>query len=187
MQSLMATKPNTMSPLTMTLAPQYGKRGTWSSQLRMAFAVPPKAFTETDNDVEVEMDLEQDQADSPNESGVTEISRPTSLRAMDRLVQDLLASQKNLEDEKRKADAKDAEIARLREEVSQLQQRDCNDCEQMKELRRLLAFHKTNGEQVSSKFRELQAANRGLQAQLQATKSALEEQMALISGLGGFA
>lgn len=147
--------------------------------------MPPKSFTETDDDLEI--DLEQGEADSPNESGVTEKLRITGLRAMDRLVQDLLASQKSLEDEKRKAEDKDAEIARLKEEVAQLQQRDCQDCKEVEELRRLLAFYKANGEQVSREFRDLQATNRSLQTQLQATETALEEQMSLLSGLGGSA
>ncbi|PTB67010.1 hypothetical protein BBK36DRAFT_1158957 [Trichoderma citrinoviride] len=169
----MATKPNNMPNwMMMALAPQYGNRGTWSSQLRTANVMPPKASTETIEDMEI--DLEEDESDTSVEPGITGKSNIVPLQAMDKLVQDLLASQQNLEDEKRKAEDKDAEIARLKEEAAQLQQRDHKDCEETNEMRRLLAFHIKNEEQLSRRLRDLQAVNEGLQAQLQATEMALE-------------
>ncbi|KAL6873090.1 hypothetical protein J3F83DRAFT_732012 [Trichoderma novae-zelandiae] len=133
---------------------------------------------------EIKVKLEPIEVPLTLESLTTEKPREAALDGMDRLVQDLLASRKHLKDEKSKAEDKDAEIARLKEEMAQLRQRDCEEREEVKELRRLLAFHQRNGEQVSRKFRDLQAANKGLQTQLQAAEMALEEQTALLAGPG---
>ncbi|KAL6817057.1 hypothetical protein J3E69DRAFT_358294 [Trichoderma sp. SZMC 28015] len=130
---------------------------------------------------------------------------------MDRLVRDLLASRKSLEDEKRKSADKDADIAQLKQEVADLQGKaraggqkheaaqeegwhfwgfdkasvlSSSNCEEVNELRQLLAFHKSNGEQVSKKLRDLQTTNKDLEAQLQVAETALQEQMSLLSGLG---
>jgi uncharacterized coiled-coil DUF342 family protein len=131
-----------------------------------------------------------------------------SLRGADRLVQDLLAARTRLEEEKEKVTEKDAEIARLREKVAQLldeahDHRQKSSAagtkalqvgrvnvlqpaldEELNELRRVLAFHKTNGERVSRQYQDLQVTNKDLQDSLQATEKILKEQAALISGLG---
>ncbi|OTA06026.1 hypothetical protein A9Z42_0067430 [Trichoderma parareesei] len=179
----MDAKPNIMPTMAMKLAPQYGSRGTCSSQFVASYAMPFNAYTKTNSDLEFE--LEQDETTGMrNKAGVTENTQNAGLHAMDRLVQDLLASQKGLEDEKRKAEQKDAEIARLKGEMGQLQQRECvEDAEQVKELRRLLAFHIKNEEQLARRFRDLQAVNKDLEAQLQAAETALEERNRLFSSL----
>ncbi|PTB54103.1 hypothetical protein M431DRAFT_509108 [Trichoderma harzianum CBS 226.95] len=127
---------------------------------------------------------------------------------MDRLVQDLIAARKSLEDEKKKTKDKDAQIAQLKQEVAYLRNKAREggrkheaagaevwklerasvlasaSSEEVNELQRLLAFHKTNGEQVSRQLRDLQATNKDLETQLQATETVLREQMSLLSGLG---
>ncbi|KAL6904370.1 hypothetical protein GGI43DRAFT_400215 [Trichoderma evansii] len=150
------------------------------------------------------------------EMAVAQKPRDVSLHGVDRLVQDLLATQTLLEDEKRKVAEKDAEIARLEEQISRILDKGYTQLlgrtnehgqksnttetkahqpepinvlqlapdEEVNKLRRLLAFHKTNGEGVSRQCQELQATNKELQASLQATEKALEEQVALVSGLG---
>lgn len=142
------------------------------------------------------------------ETAVVQKPRDVSLHGADRLVQDLLSARRRLEEEKGKAAEKDAEIAQLREKVAQLlneahdhgqrsntavtkaQQVERINIlqpaldEDVNELRRLLAFHKTNGERVSRQCQDLQAINKDLQVSLQATEKVLEEQTALISGLG---
>ncbi|KAL7786206.1 hypothetical protein V8C37DRAFT_419627 [Trichoderma ceciliae] len=153
------------------------------------------------NDVE-----ERTSSHLPYEMAVVERPRDAGLHGIDRLVQDLLASHKSLEDEKRKVVERDAEIAQLKEKMAHLEagedgqkpetagvqmqelelmsaMQSTHDGE-VNELRRLLTFHKTNGEQVSRQFRDLQATNRDLQVSLQATEKALEEQASLLSGLG---
>lgn len=141
------------------------------------------------------------------EMGVPEKPRDVGLNGMDRLVQDLLASQKSLEEEKTKVADRDAEIARLKEEVAHLLDRAREDGqkretaevevrelermsallsvhdEEINELRRLLAFHKTNGGQVSRKFRDLQAINKDLQVQLQVVEMTLGDQVPVQSGV----
>lgn len=131
-----------------------------------------------------------------------------SLRGADRLVQDLLVARARLEEEKEKVAEKDAEIAKLREKLAQLVDEDHDHRqrsitavtkeqqverisvlqpaldEEVNELRRLLEFHKSNGERVSRQCQDLQATNKDLQVSLQATEKILEEQTALISGLG---
>ncbi|KAH0491272.1 hypothetical protein TgHK011_002709 [Trichoderma gracile] len=121
-----------------------------------------------------EISLEPVKAARSLETLTTRKPRDAAFDEMNRLVQDLLASRKELEDERRKTADKDTEIAQLREEVAQLQQMDHKDCEEASELRRLLAFHIRNGEQLSRRFRDLQAVNKGLEAQLQAAETALE-------------
>lgn len=144
----------------------------------------------------------------PWETAVVQKPRDVSLHGTDRLVQDLLAARTRLDEEKRKVAEKDAEIAHLHEKVAQLldeahEHRQKTITAETKaqqvgginvlqpaldgdvnELRRLLAFHKTNGERVSRQCQDLQAVNRDLQVSLQAAEKALEEQAALISGLG---
>lgn len=130
-----------------------------------------------------------------------------SLRGADRLVQDLLVARARLEEEKEKVANKDAEIAQLCKKLAQLdedhdhRQRSITAVtkeqqverisvlqpaldEEVNELRRLLEFHKSNGERVSRQCQDLQATNKDLQFSLQATEKILEEQKALISGLG---
>lgn len=130
------------------------------------------------------------------------------LRGADRLVQDLLVAQARLEEEKKKVAEKDAEIAKLNERLAQSvdeahghrqgsvtaatkeQQIERISVlqpaldEEVNELRRLLEFHKSNGERVSRQCQDLQATNKDLQVSLQATEKILEEQTALISGMG---
>ncbi|KAL7925148.1 hypothetical protein ACQKWADRAFT_285188 [Trichoderma austrokoningii] len=146
--------------------------------------------------------------DSQWETAVVHKPRDANFHGADRLVQDLLAARTHLEEEKKKVAEKDAEIARLHEQVAQLAD-EAHDHrqktstavaktqqierytalqpaldEEVNELRRLLAFHKTNGERVSRQCQDLQAANKDLQVELQAAEKVLEEQTALISGLG---
>lgn len=130
------------------------------------------------------------------------------LRGADRLVQDLLVAQARLEEEREKVAQKDAEIAKLREKLAQSvdethghrqgsmtavtkeQQIERTSAlqlaldEEVNQLRRLLEFHKTNGERVSRQCQDLQVINKDLQVSLQATEKIIEEQTALISGLG---
>jgi chromosome segregation ATPase len=144
----------------------------------------------------------------PYEMTASEKPRDVGLHGIDKLVQDLMASQKNLEGEKGKVAERDAEITRLQEKVAQLmdearedgRKRDSTEAkvqelermsalhsahdEEVNELRRLLAFHQTNGERVSRQYRDLQATNKELQASLQATNKAIDEQISLISSLG---
>lgn len=145
---------------------------------------------------------------SPWAAAVVQKPRDVSLHKADRLVQDLLAAQTSLDEEKRKVAERDAEIAQLHEKVAQLldeahelrQKSDTAETkaqqaqrisllqpaldEDVNELRRLLSFHKTNGERMSRQCQDLQAMNKDLQVSLQATKKAVGEQAALISGLG---
>ncbi|KAM0511187.1 hypothetical protein ACHAPE_010138 [Trichoderma viride] len=154
--------------------------------------------------------LEEDETNpfhSHWETAVAQKSRD-SLRGADRLVQDLLATRARLEEEKGKVAEKDAQIAQMNEKLGQLvdkyhghlqnsnmevakeQQLERIGAlqpaldEEVNELRRLLEFHKMNGERVSRQCQDLQAANKDLQVSLQATEKILEEQTALISGLG---
>ncbi|KAK1241431.1 hypothetical protein MKX08_001405 [Trichoderma sp. CBMAI-0020] len=114
-----------------------------------------------------------------------------SLRGADRLVQDLLLARARLEEEKEKVARKDAEIAKLHEKLAVTKEQQVERMsalpaldEEVNELRRLLEFHKSNGERVSRQCQDLQATNKDLQVSLQATEKILEEQTALISGLG---
>lgn len=165
--------------------------------------------TATGTHDDVEAKLEQINARLPQ--GMDSETQNAVIYRMDRLVRDLLASRKNLEDEKRKAADKDAEIAQLKQEVAYLGDKahaggqkheaaetdewdfwgfkkasvsSSANCEEVNELRQLLAFHKTNGEQVSKKLRDLQTTNKDLEAQLHVAETALQEQMSLLSGLG---
>ncbi|UKZ79632.1 hypothetical protein TrVFT333_007392 [Trichoderma virens FT-333] len=159
---------------------------------------------ETHDDVE----FNPEQTNSRLSQGMDLETTDAVVYRMDRLVQDLLASRKDLENEKRKTTDKDVEIAQLKQEVAHLldraheegQKREAAEaemrelgrmsvvssvnCEEVDELRRLLVFHKTNGEQLSRKLRDLQATYKDLEAQLQVTEMALQEQMSLVSGLG---
>ncbi|KAM0462973.1 hypothetical protein ACHAPV_003098 [Trichoderma viride] len=131
-----------------------------------------------------------------------------SLRGADRLVQDLLVARARLEEEKEKVAKKDAEIAELCKMLARLVDEDHDHRqrsitavtkeqqverisvlqpaldEEVNELRRLLEFHKSNGERVSRQCQDLQATNKDLQVSLQKTEKILEEQMALVTGLG---
>lgn len=162
--------------------------------------------TTTDALDNVETNLEQTNARLPQ--GMDSETQNAVVYRMDRLVRDLLASRKSLEDEKRKTADQDAEIAQLKQEVAYLQDKaraggqkheaaevevweleqesvlSPANCEEVNELRQLLAFHKTNGQQVSKKLRDLQTTNKDLEAQLQVAETALQEQMSLLSGLG---
>lgn len=154
-----------------------------------------------------ETEWEQTSTRLAYETEVAEKPRDDGLHGIDKLVHDLLATHKSLEEEKRKVAERDAEIARLKERVAHLleearedmQKRETAETkaqelermselqskhdEEVNELRRLLAFHKTNGEQVSRQCRELQATNKGLQVSLKANEMMRQEQAALLSGL----
>ncbi|KAL5092308.1 hypothetical protein Trisim1_001568 [Trichoderma cf. simile WF8] len=174
----------------------------------MAMEIAPQQTSVGTHD-DVEAKLEQTNARLPQ--GMDSETQNAVVYRMDRLVRDLLASRKSLEDEKRKAADKDAEIAQLKQEVASLRDKararrqkheaareegwyfwgfdkasvlSSSNCEEVNELRQLLAFHKTNGEQVSKKLRDLQTTNKDLEAQLQVAETALQEQMSLLSGLG---
>ncbi|KAK4085326.1 uncharacterized protein Triagg1_316 [Trichoderma aggressivum f. europaeum] len=160
--------------------------------------------TGTHDDAEAKLE----QTDARLSQGMDMETQDAVVFRMDRLVQDLIASRKSLEDEKRKAADKDAEIAQLKREVTYLRNKAREggrkheaaesevwvlerasvlasaSSEEVNELQRLLAFHKTNGEQVSRRLRDLQATNKDIQTQLQATEAVLREQMSLLSGLG---
>ncbi|KAM0258383.1 hypothetical protein ACHAQJ_003858 [Trichoderma viride] len=177
------------------------------------FAIHPRRGTPSAQTIEAmvkEPSYMEERTDfrPPYEMTVAEKPREAGLHGLDRLVQDLRISQMSLEDEKRKVTEKDAEITRLQEKVAQLldeareggRERDSAEIkiqelermsvlqpahdEELNELRRLLAFHQTNGERVSRQCQDLRAINKDLEVSLQATKKALEEQASLISGLG---
>lgn len=163
-----------------------------------------RSTTDTLDNVEAN----SDQTNTGPPQGMDLDTQDAVVYRMDRLVRDLIASRKSLEDEKRKATDKDAEIAQLKQEVAYLRDKaregsqkqeaagsevwelgqasvlSSANCEEVNELRRLLAFHKTNGEQVTRKLRDLQTTNKDLEAQLQVAETALQEQMSLLSGLG---
>ncbi|QYT02396.1 hypothetical protein H0G86_009399 [Trichoderma simmonsii] len=194
--------------MAMEIAPQQTSVGKWiPPHLRTPHTMSVQTATGTHDDVEAK--LEQTNARLPQ--GMDSETQNAVVYRMDRLVRDLLASRKSLEDEKRKAADKDAEIAQLKQEVAYLRDKaraggqkheaaeadewdfwgfkkasvlSSANCEEVNELRRLLAFHKTNGEQVSKKLRDLQTTNKDLEAQLQVAETALQEQMSLLSGLG---
>ncbi|KAM6486146.1 hypothetical protein HDV62DRAFT_353240 [Trichoderma sp. SZMC 28011] len=191
--------------MAMEIVPQQTSVGKWiPPHLRTPHTMSVQTATGTHDDVEAK--LEQTNARLPQ--GMDSETQNAVVYRMDRLVRDLLASRKNLEDERRKAADKDAEIAQLKQEVAYLQDKaraggqkheaaeaemwgfeqasvlSSANCEEVNELRQLLAFHKTNGEQVSKKLRDLQTTNKDLEAQLQVAETALQEQMSLLSGLG---
>ncbi|KAH6608627.1 hypothetical protein Trco_001973 [Trichoderma cornu-damae] len=172
-----------------------------SAGLGTALATPATPIPRICDDTKSEW--EETNTHLPYETGSIDKPDDASVHGMDRLVHDLLAAHKSLEEERRKVAEKDAEIARLEAKVTHLldgQKRETADAkaqgsertsalrtthdEEVNELRRLLEFHKTNGEQVSRRFRDLQAANKDLQASLGAAEMALQEQASLLSGLG---
>ncbi|KAL6886504.1 hypothetical protein HDV57DRAFT_490618 [Trichoderma longibrachiatum] len=164
--------PNSMASFAMQWSPATTASGRLAHRLRKDLQQPASSPNTCHEDVEVQ--LEPVKASPSLETLTTRKPRDATQNAMDRLVQDLLASQKDLEDERSKTAVKDAEIVQLKEDMAHLQQRDYKDCEEANELRRLLAFHIKNGEQLSRRFRDLQAVNKDLQAQLQASEMALE-------------
>ncbi|KAL7802004.1 hypothetical protein V8C44DRAFT_370784 [Trichoderma aethiopicum] len=163
---------NSMASFAMQWSPATTTSGRLAQRLRKDLRQPASSPNTCQEDIEVK--LEPVKATPSLEKLTARKPRDAAQSAMDRLVQDLLASQQDLEDERSKTADKDAEIAQLKEEVAHLQQRDYKDCEEANELRRLLAFHIKNGEQLSRRFRDLQAVNKDLQAQLQASEMALE-------------
>ncbi|KAL7912002.1 hypothetical protein GGI35DRAFT_303880 [Trichoderma velutinum] len=201
----MAAKPSNPPVLALEVAPHYGSRNIWIPPHRR-YSNTMEVQTTTDAFDNVEADLEQTNAHIPQ--GMDLEAQEAVVYRVDRLVRDLMASRKSLEDEKRKAVDKDAEIAQLKREVAYLRNKareggqnheaagaevwelerasvlDSANCEAMNELQQLLAFHRTNGEQVSRKLRDLQAINKELETQLQTTETVLREQMSLLSGLG---
>ncbi|KAL7946007.1 hypothetical protein V8C42DRAFT_49393 [Trichoderma barbatum] len=198
----MAAKPNHSPSYAMELALQSGNHNPWDFLPRTSFDIPPRT-TEAHDDA----DSSQHRANRLPQGMDLEVQDAAVYR-MDRLVQDLLASRRSLEGEKRKTADKDAEIAQLKQEVAHLLDKAREDgpkreaaeaevrelermsalnstnCEEVNELRQLLAFHMTNGEQVSRKLRDMQATNKDLETQLQVTEMALREQVSLLNGLG---
>ncbi|KAL6694860.1 hypothetical protein J3F84DRAFT_32484 [Trichoderma pleuroticola] len=198
----MTAKPSNPPILAMEVAPPY--KNIWGPNLQTSHTMRVQTATEAYDDVEAT--LERTTARLPQ--GMDLETQNAVVYRMDRLVKDLLASRKSLEDEKRKVADKDADIAQLKQEVAYLRDKareggqkqeaagsevweleqasvlSSANCEEVNELRRLLAFHKTNGEQVSRKLRDLQTTNKDLEAQLQVAETALQEQMSLLSGLG---
>ncbi|KAL7935362.1 hypothetical protein V8C35DRAFT_299264 [Trichoderma chlorosporum] len=199
LQSLMAAKPSNLPALNMVLAPQYENHDKRPS---------PHLRIQTAAEAHNELETNQEQTSTRLSHSMDLEAQDTVLYNVDRLVQDLLASRKDLKNEKRKLADKDIEIALLKQEVACLRDKareDGQKCEtvgteacqsqrvsvlnsaareEVNELQQLLAYHKTKGEQVSRKLRELQATNEDLETQLQVTATALQEQMSLLSGLG---
>ncbi|KAL7960983.1 hypothetical protein V8C34DRAFT_45270 [Trichoderma compactum] len=192
----------------MEVAPQERSAGKWiPPHLRTPRTMSVQTATGTHDDVEAKLE----QTVALLSQGMDLDTQDAVVYRMDRLVRDLIASRKSLEDEKRKAADKDAEIAQLKQEVAYLRNKAREggrkheatmregtevrelevgsvlasaSSEEVNELQRLLAFHKTNGEQVSRKLRDLRATNKDIETQLQATEAVLREQMSLLSGLG---
>ncbi|KAJ4855131.1 uncharacterized protein T069G_10689 [Trichoderma breve] len=194
--------------LAMEVALQSVYRNRWiPPHLRQSNTMEVQTTTDALDNAEIS----SEQTNTRLPQGMDSETKNDVVYRMDMLVRDLLASRKSLEDEKRKSADKDADIAQLKKEVADLRDKaraggqkheaageegwafwgfdkasvlSSANCEEVNELRRLLAFHKTNGEQVSKKLRDLQATNKDLEAQLQVADTALQEQMSLLSGLG---
>ncbi|KAL6800196.1 hypothetical protein J3E68DRAFT_397614 [Trichoderma sp. SZMC 28012] len=191
--------------LAMEVALQSVYRNRWiPPHLRQSNTMEVQTTTDALDNAEIN----SEQTNTRLPQGMDSETQNAVVYRMDRLVRDLLASRKSLEDEKRKAADKDADIAQLKQEVAYLRDKaraggqkheaaeadmwgfkeasvlSSSNCEEVNELRQLLAFHKTNGEQVSKKLRYLQITNKDLEAQLQVAETALQEQMSLLSGLG---
>ncbi|KAK4070458.1 hypothetical protein Trihar35433_4925 [Trichoderma harzianum] len=194
--------------LAMEVALQSVYRNRWiPPHLRQSNTMEVQTTTDALDNAEIS----SEQTNTRLPQGMDSETQNAVVYRMDRLVRDLLASRKSLEDEKRKSADKDADIAQLKQEVADLQGKaraggqkheaaqeegwafwgfekasvlSSSNCEEVNELRQLLAFHKTNGEQVSKKLRDLQTTNKDLEAQLQVAETALQEQMSLLSGLG---
>ncbi|RFU74128.1 hypothetical protein TARUN_8128 [Trichoderma arundinaceum] len=193
-ESIMTVKVNDPPALSMEVTPQMDDK---AAKPTMELGPIPNIYNN------VRSKVEETSTRLPYEMGEVEKPRDAGLHGIDRLVQDLLASQKNLEDERRKVAELDAEITRLKEKVAILlheaqeggQKRGTEEArvqelermsalhdEDANELRRLLAFHKTNGERVSRQLRDLQATNKDLQASLKVAEMALEmKQASLLS------
>ncbi|KAK5988276.1 hypothetical protein PT974_12418 [Cladobotryum mycophilum] len=188
--------------LMMTTTPRTGKSSTSSVSSQM---------THTTMSLDPAPEFRNDtQSNSPIHSGTARCARcqDSGLHHIDKLVEDLINSENELESERRKHAQKDAEMAKLEQdlaerssdlvesqhqrgaaetrvrELEQMASVQAGQGKEVDELRRLLAFHVKNGEQLSRQFKDMQAANKHLEASLQQKEAALQEQASLLAGLG---